>query len=451
MRIFLIVWLGQIVSLLGSGLTEFALGVWVYQTTGSISQFALISLCIHLPNIIVSPFAGAIVDRWSRRRAMILSDSVTGVAAIVVLGLVLSDRLEIWHIYVGVIVSAVFNTFQWPAYIAAIAQLVPKENLGRANGMVQVARAVAKILGPIVAGFLLEAIELKGILLVDLCTFVFAISTLLWVRFPKVERTATTSQKVNLDRLWGDIASGWNYIAQRPGLLKLTMFFSISYFSEGMLQVLFWPLVLAIGSESELGMVLSVSGCGMLLGSVAIGAWGGPKRKMYGILGFVALQGLCLCLGGTQATVIGAAFGGFGYLFARPIVASCNQAIWQSKVPFDLQGRVFSLQGALERSLLVFAHLSAGPLVDGFLEPMMADNGLLANSIGRLIGTGSGRGIGLLFLVLGISNIIVTFIAYRSPRLRRIEQELPDASVANLQEATSETVSPDPYSATGVQ
>ena len=220
-------------SLLGSGLTEFALGVWVYQTTGSITQFALISLCIHLPNIIVSPFAGAIVDRWDRRWAMILSDSVTGVAAIVVLTLVLQNRLEIWHIYVGVAISSVFNAFQWPAYLAAIAQLVPKNNLSRANGMVQIAGAVAKISGPIVAGFLLSAVRLEGVLFIDLCTFVFAIVTLLSVRFPKFEQTSTPSKKVNLDRLWGDIVSGWNYIIQRPGLRTLTMFFAISYFSEG--------------------------------------------------------------------------------------------------------------------------------------------------------------------------------------------------------------------------
>lgn len=437
MRIFLIVWLGQIVSLLGSGLTEFALGVWVYQTTGSITQFALISLCIHLPNIIVSPFAGAIVDRWDRRWAMILSDSVTGVAAIVVLTLVLQNRLEIWHIYVGVAISSVFNAFQWPAYLAAIAQLVPKDNLSRANGMVQIAGAVAKISGPIVAGFLLSAVRLEGVLFIDLCTFVFAIVTLLCVRFPKFERTSTPSKKVNLDRLWGDIVSGWNYIIQRPGLRTLTMFFAISYFSEGMLQVLFWPFVLSVASSEALGMVLSISGCGMLLGSVAIGAWGGPKRRVYGILGFVSLQGLCLCFGGIQASVIGAAVSGFGYLFARPIIASCNQAIWQSKVPFDLQGRVFSLQGALERSLLVFAHLSAGPLVDGLLEPMMADNGLLADSVGRFLGTGDGRGISFLFLVLGISTIVVAIAAYRTPRLRRIEQELPDAIASHLEGAAS--------------
>ncbi|MBE9042227.1 MFS transporter, partial [Oscillatoriales cyanobacterium LEGE 11467] len=131
------------------------------------------------------------------------------------------------------------------------------------------------------------------------------------------------------------------------------------------------------------------------------------------------------------------AVSGFGYLFARPIVASCNQAIWQSKVPFDLQGRVFSLQRALERSLLVLAHLSAGPLVDGLLEPMMADNGLLAGSIGRIIGTGTGRGISLLFLVLGISTIVVAILAYRTPRLRRIEQELPDAIASHLEGAAS--------------
>lgn len=433
MRIFILVWWGQLVSLLGSNLTEFALGVWVLQKTGSITQFALISLCIHLPNLIASPLAGTIVDRWERRRAMILSDSVSGVVEVLVMILAFSNHLEVWHIYIAVAISSLFGAFQWPAYTAAITQLVPKHQLDRANGMVQVSRATAKILGPVIAGVLVEIIGIKGILVVDFSSFLFALVTLLSVRFPKVETRAPREKKsLGIGQLWREMVSGWNYIAVRPGLLMLMMFFIVTYFSEGLLQVLLWPMMLDSASGVGLGVVLSVAGCGMLFGSLAISAWGGPKRRMYGIFLFVFIQGACLCLGGIRSTVMVAAFVGFGYLFSRPIIATCNQTIWQTKVPLHLQGRVFALQNVLEKSLLIIALLSAGPLVDLVFDPLMATDGLLAGTIGKLIGVGPRRGIGLLFVLMGMLNILVTVIAYRTPRLRRVEKELPDAIPSNF-------------------
>lgn len=433
MRIFILVWWGQLVSLLGSNLTEFALGVWVLQKTGSITQFALISLCIHLPNLIASPLAGTIVDRWERRRAMILSDSVSGVVEVLVMILAFSNHLEVWHIYIAVAISSLFGAFQWPAYTAAITQLVPKHQLDRANGMVQVSRATAKILGPVIAGVLVGIIGIKGILVVDFSSFLFALVTLLSVRFPKVETRAPREKKsLGIRQLWRETLSGWNYIAVRPGLLMLMMFFIVTYFSEGLLQVLLWPMMLETASGVGLGVVLSVAGCGMLFGSLAISAWGGPKRRMYGIFLFVFIQGACLCLGGIRSTVMVAAIVGFGYLFSRPIIATCNQTIWQTKVPLHLQGRVFALQNVLEKSLLIIALLSAGPLVDLVFDPLMATDGLLAGTIGKLIGVGPRRGIGLLFVLMGMLNILVTVIAYRTPRLRRVEKELPDAIPSNF-------------------
>lgn len=431
MPIFLLIWLGQIVSLLGSSLSEFALGVWVYQSTGSITQFALISVCIHLPNLLISPLAGAIVDRCSRRWAMVLSDSVAGIGTLVIMALVFSDRLEVWHIYIAVGFSSFFNAFQWPAYIASIAQLVPKQHLSRANGMVQVSRAIAKISGPTIAGVLISIIHIEGILLVDFSTFLFALITLLCVRFPKLEQTQPQSRILKPNQLWQDTLSGWHYIVARPGLLKLMLFFVVTYFSEGILQVLFWPLVLSFASSQELGLVLSVSGFGLLFGSLAVSIWGGPKRRVYAILVFVCVQGACLCMGGLKPSVFLAGLGGFGYLFARPFIVSYNQSIWQCKVPMDLQGRVFALQSVVERSLLITAHLSIGPLVDQIFEPLLAPNGLLADSVGKLIGVGTGRGMGFLLMLLGISNIVMAIIAYRTPGLRRVEKELPDVLPSN--------------------
>lgn len=429
MRIFFVIWLGQVVSLLGSKLTEFAMGVWVYQNTGSMTQFGYVILLMYLPNVLISPIAGVLIDRWNRRYALILSDTAAGICALVVMVLVSLGRLEVWHIYLTVTVISVFNAFQLPAYTAAIAQLIPKEYQSRMNGMVQISKAIAKLLSPMIAGFLVTSIGLKGILFIDFSTFLFALTTLLVVRFPKFENPEShPRKKYQKYQLWRETISSWRYIVVRPGLLRLLIFITITYFTTGVLEVAFWPLVLTIASSKELGIVLSVGGCGMLLGSLAIGAWGGPKRRIYGILNFVPLQGAFMLLGGWQTTLNLLFLGIFGYLFAQPIVVSCNQAIWQSKVPLHLQGRIFALQQMLERSLSILAYLVTGPLVDNILEPLMAEDGILANSIiGRASGLGAGRGIALLLFLVGMLNILATIIAYRQPRLRRLEEELPDA------------------------
>ncbi|MGF1481463.1 MAG: MFS transporter [Cyanophyceae cyanobacterium] len=430
MRIFLTVWFGQVISLLGSKLTEFALGVWVYQKTGSITQFALTVLLIYLPNVLISPVAGALVDRWNRRWAMMLSDSVAGISTLAIFALVYWDRLELWHVYVAITVSSIFNAFQLPAYTAATTQLVPKRHLSRANGMVQISKATAKLTAPLLAGFLIKLIALEGILLLDVGSFVFALTTLLAVRFPRTRHKR--SRAVKASHLLRETLSSWHYISKRPGLVKLLTFIAVTYFTVGTLEVLFWPFVLNMASSTELGLVLSIGGSGMLFGSLVMSAWGGPKRRVYAILSFVPLQGVLVFLSGASSSLMMAGVGVFGYLFAQPIIVSCNQAIWQSKVPVSLQGRVFAVQVMLERSLSIVAYVLVGPLVDRVLEPMMAADGLLATSIGVFIGVGPGRGISLLLCLLGIFNIVATAIAAQEPRLRRVEEEVPDAAASVL-------------------
>jgi MFS family permease len=442
MQTFLFICFGQLISLVGSGLTSFALGVWVYQTTGSVTQFALISLFIHLPNIIISPVVGAIVDRWDRRWAMILSDSVAGIGTLAIWMLLFCDRLEIWHIYVAVGFNSIFNAFQWPAYSATIGLLVHKQHLARANGAVQISRATAKILSPALAGVLVAIIHLEGILAIDFATFLVALAIMLMVRFPQPEKTTKKSAKWrDLSRdLSQEIVSGWNYITFRPGLRGLLTFFTVVYFTMGILEVLFWPLMLNFSSSQELGMVLSIGGFGWLLGSITMSAWGGPRRKISGIYFFVPFQGLLLCLGVFNSSVALAGLAVFGFLFAYPIVISCNQTIWQTKVPVDLQGRVFALQQAVEKSASILAYIITGPIVDRIFEPLLLSDGLLAGTIGRAIGIGPGRGSAFFLILMGLINILATFIAYQNRQIRRVEVMVRDPilSASNSTDSSSD-------------
>ncbi|GAB4164984.1 MAG: hypothetical protein Fur0021_40540 [Candidatus Promineifilaceae bacterium] len=427
---FFVIWGGQLISLIGSGLTSFALSVWVYQSTGSATQLALVTLSFYVGIVVMSPLAGSLVDRWNKRIAMIISDSGAALSTLFIALLFWSGRLEIWHIYVSVAANAAFRSIQWPAYASVIARLVPKEQLGRANGLVQLGRGVGEIASPVLAGALLPLIQLQGVILVDFATFLFAVLTLALVRLPHLAATPAAgipTAEPGERSLWREAAAGWRYMRQRPGLMGLLLFMSLIGFIYGMAQVLFIPLVLEFAAETTLGRIMSVGSLGMLVGGGLMSALGGPKRRVYGVLGPGFLMGAGLLLIGLrpQATLITVAM--FLALFTVPIIAGSDEALWQSKVSPDIQGRVFALKNAATTAVLPLASLAAGPLADYVFEPLLVVDGPLNQSMGRVIGVGAGRGIGLLFMVLGLVVIFITIAALLSPRVRHVEDELPDA------------------------
>ena len=426
-RIFIVVWLGQFVSLVGSGLTSFALGLWVYERTGSVTQFALIGLFTVLPGVILSPLAGALVDRWDRRWVMILSDTGAGFCTLMMVLLFLTSQVKILYICLVAGASAAFNIFQWPAYSAATTLLVSKHNLGRANGMVQFGRAASEILAPMLAGSLVLTIQVEGVLLIDFVTFLFAVTTLFFVRFPKPEITAVG--QVGKGALWREAAYGWTYIAARRGLLGLLVFFAIVNFLWGLVGASITPMILGFASANVLGIIISVAGGGMLVGSLAMSAWGGPRRRINGVLLFELLSGLCFLLIGLRPSAWLVAIGAFCAHLTIAVVYGSNQAIWQIKVPPDVQGRVFATQQMIATSTRPLAYLVAGPLADKLFEPLLAPAGPLTGSIGQIVGVGSGRGIGLLFLIMGVLKVAVSLGGYLYSPIRSVEDESPNVCV----------------------
>lgn len=427
MQTFMVIWIGQVISFVGSGMTNFALGIWVYQRTGSVTQFALISTFIVLPGVLVSPLAGALVDRWDRRRAMILSDAGSGVALLGIVMLLALGRLEIWHIYLALLIRSTFGAFRWPAYAAAVPLLVPKQQLGRANGMVQIGQSLSPIVSPLAAGVLIKVIGVKGVISIDIATFVFALATLLVVRIPQAERRAAGGSGGGGGSLRQEIGYGLRYLRQRPGLLGLLFLFAVINFLVGIVSVLATPLVLAFASPSVLGTIVGIGGSGMLVGSIILSVWGGPKRRIYGVLGFSMLAGLCILVGGLRPSATLIASSAFVFYLCLPIVNGSSQAIWQSKIAPELQGRIFSLRSMVAMSCMPLAYILAGSLSDYVFGPLLAAGGPLAGSVGRLIGVGPGRGIGFLFMVMGALTMLATTLGYLSPKVRLVESQLPDA------------------------
>ena len=424
MKIFTLVWLGQFVSIIGSTLTSFALGVWVYQGTESVTQFALISLFTTLPAIVISPLSGALVDCWNRRWVMILSDFGESFNTLVIVLLLFTARLEVWHIYLATAISSIYSAFQLPAYNAITTTLVPKKHLGRANGMSQVGISIARLFSPLLAGFLVGTIQIQGVILLDFATFLFALLTLLFVRIPKPE--TTSENDVEKGWLLHEAIYGWNYVMERPGLLGLLIFFATSNFLMGVVWVLATPLVLSFASVATLGTVLSIGGSGMLVGSLMMSFLGEPQRNVNSMIGFTLLGGLCILTAGLRPSIPLFTIAIFFFFLGRPIIISSNQVVLQRKVLPEVQGRVFALSGMIAGAAMPLAYLIAGPLADQVFEPLLATNGLLAGSIGQIIGVGPGRGIGLLFIIVGMLTATTAVAAYQYPRLRLVEKELPD-------------------------
>lgn len=427
MKTFFLIWAGELISMIGSGMTAFALGVWIYQQTGRATPFALVAFGSQLPRILLSPVAGTLVDRWDRRKVMILADTGSALLTLGVAIMLTFSNLQIWHIFTMVILSSCFSAFQEPAYTASITMLVPKKELGRASGLVQTGQSLETLLSPVLAGILFVAVGLPGIIMIDFITFFFAVGALLVVRIPQPEYVASEQSGPRATVLQ-DAIFGLKYLLARTGLLGLLIYFALVNFFLNISVVLSGPLVLSFSTAAGLGIVQTASGAGMLIGSILLSAWGGPKRRVPGIIGFILLGSCGLLLMGLRPSVVVIAAGFFLLLFSIPLASGPSQALFQSKVAPGVQGRVFAIRMMISRSMMPLAFLLAGPLSDKIFEPLMQSGGRLTQiGLGNLLGAGPGRGTGLIFIIAATILILASLGAFMYKPIRNLEDDLPDA------------------------
>lgn len=432
---FTIVWIGQIVSVLATNMSLFALTIWVFEETGSATALGLMQVFFITPLLIITPFAGVMVDRYNRKLMMMVSDLTAGIATISILTLQAFGVLEVWHLYAAAIVQGLGNAFQWPAYSATISTMIPKEKYTRANGMMSLIDMGPGVLAPMLAGALLPVIGLTGILSLDVVTFLLAIGVLLFVHIPQPRRTAEGAQAQG--NIFSEAAFGFRYIFARPSLLGLQLiFFSGNLFTGIAFTVLAPMVLLRTGNDSvSLGLVQSAGAIGGVLGGIAMSAWGGFRRRVHGVLGgwiissfFLAVVGL-----GTSVSIWIVALALSSLV--GPLINGSNQAIWQSKVPPDLQGRVFSARMLIAWMTNPISPLIAGTLADYVLEPGMRASGGLASTFGWLVSPGPGAGMGLLIFFSSFGGILAGLIGYFVRYIRHAEEILPDHDVVATAEA----------------
>jgi MFS family permease len=427
-RDFWLIIFSQWMSLIGSELTLFVLGVLVWQQTGSTMQLTFVAAATLLPEVIFAPLAGVVADRWDRRHVLILSDSGAGLSTLALLLLLMGTRIELWHIYLLLAVRSTFHALQWPAYSAATTLLVEKEHLSKAHALWELNTASARTIAPLLGGVMFRTLSLQGAVLFDFATFLCAVGLLLISRIPTPVRT--TTGRGGKGSLIGEVASGWSYITARPGLKALLFYVASSNLYLAMTSTtLLTPLVLSFASRVELGWVMSAGGTGLIIGCLVVFAGARPRKLVYGVMGSYAWRGASsLATGLTFYAPFIALLSGVNWFFYS-IQASCSQAIWQKKVAPDMQGRVIALRRTVTQFPVVLSRLMGGVLADYIFEPLLVVGGPLAPSVGRLTGVGPGRGIAFMYLLTGLLLVIHTAQSLRNRRLTQVEAELPDVDI----------------------
>ena len=426
MLAFLLVWIGQIISVLGSGMTAFGLTIWMYQQTKSATAMAMMQVAFITPFLLLSPVAGVMVDRYNRKLMMMISDLAGGLTTVGLLILFATGHIQFWHLYVAQVIKGIGNTFQWPAYSAAITTMVPKKQYGRVNGLMSLQEAGPGVLAPLLAGALLPFLKIAGIMVIDAVTFILAIGALLFAFVPQPEKTEEGRQ--GQGNLWKESLYGFRYIFSRPSLLGLQLIFFGGNFFSGISGAILAPMILARTNSSSLifGSVETAGAIGGIAGGLLMSAWGGFKRQVHGVLAGHMMLGVCAALLGIvtglplwipvmvlmEITIV--------------VVNASNQAIWQAKVAPDVQGRVFSARRLIAWVTNPITPIIGGTLADFVLEPVMKTHSGLATVFGPLVGSGPGAGMGLLFFFCGLGVILVGLAGYFIRPVRAAESILPD-------------------------
>ncbi len=425
MRAFIKIWVGQLVSTIGSYMTVFALMIWIWQETGSATTLALVTFFSQLPRIAVTPFAGIIVDRFARKQLMLLGDVVAAVGTLAIGLLFWQGQLQLWHLYIVVTIYGCFGQLQTLAYSTSIALLVDKENYTRAESMVAAVGYSGAIFSPILAGSLYPLIGLTGIIAIDLATFGIAFVILMLSTIPKPKESETPAVIG-----WQDLTFGFRYIWSKPGLIAMVIAFSCFAVPSDVGKALYNPMILARsgGDAQVLGWVTTAAGVGGVLGALAVGASGGFKRRIHGmLLGFIAtgLFKVILALGQTPLVWM---FSHFAATLAIPLFYSSSNAIWYAKVPPELQGRVLAADQMIGLGVGALAPLIAGPLADRVFEPAMQPGGALSPIFSPLFGNGAGSGMALMYAISAALMVLVGIGGYSFRQLRDVEILLPDHS-----------------------
>lgn len=415
---FLLIWFGQFISMIGSGLTIFALGVFVYQQTHAVSSYTSILLCVFLPPFILRPFGGILADRHDRRLMMLIGDLGATLGLLFIFFMMLKGNIQLWQIYLGIAISSIFSAFQDPAYKASVTDLLSEAQYAKASGLVQLASSAQHLISPFLAGILLTIIDIKFIFMIDISTFLIASAIIIWIR-KTLGITKTEKPKQNFI---ADFKEGITEFSKNKGVVWLVGIIMIVLFFVGLLQALFLPMLLSLTSPKIAGITQSVSASGMLIGSLFIGLFGSKNKHVKVLSISLFLAGLFFANLGLSTSIIFIIIVGFMFFAVLPFINTSIEVLIRINIDNKKQGRVWSIISTITYLGSVVAFVVAGFLADKVFNPLLEINGKLAGTVGSIIGVGEGRGIGLMLIISGIMISFISISILKNKFIRNLER-----------------------------
>lgn len=414
---------GQLISILGSAMSNFAIGIWIWKTTGKATPFSMISVAFALSSLLFTPIAGVLVDRWPRKLSLILPAVVSSLMMGFLLVLFISNQIRLPYIYISAFIMGVANSFEFPAFTSLVTVMLPKEQYNKGNSYLSLIESAPGILAPILAGFLMTFMGIPGILAIDIVTFIVVILVILKIRIPHISEKIQKSG-YRLREIAKEAWEGFQFMGSRKPLLYLLMMWFFLNFFGGFSGVLFTPYILAKTNNNQLflGTVNGAFGLGGILCAVLLMVWMGPKKKIKGLLsglmiGYLSTVLFVFC-GPLYQFVAMALLGSFGNTFAYTF----SQSIWQTKTPILLQGRVFSARKIIAQISGPITMGISGPLVDYVLFPIVKNNPFLP----MWLGTGKANALALSILFGGTLSLTTVIVAMTNKKIRQIETVIPD-------------------------
>lgn len=415
LKTFIILWLTQALSSLGSSMTGFALVIWLYNDSGSALTTALLTVCSYAPYVIVSIFAGAISDKWNKKAVMLVCDSFAALTTVCILVLFKTNSLEVWHLYILNALNGLMNSVQSPASDVATTLLTPEKHYQKTSAMRYFSTSLVSILTPVLAAAIVSFAGLDAVIAFDLATFAVAFTVLLFfIKIPEVPQNESSKET-----LLQSAKGGISYLGRNKGILCMILFLSAINFIASIYNAALPALILSKSNEAALGAVSSSVGIATLVGSVIATVFPKPKSRSKTICACLIVsmstENFLLAFGNnTIAWCIGAVF---GWLFI-PLMSANYDVIFRSTVPKEMLGRVYSVRNTLQFFSIPVGYFLGGFLVDKVFEPFMAgtENTLLLN----IFGTEKGSGAALLFFVIGIAGVIVCAVFSRIKALREL-------------------------------
>ena len=427
-RPFTILLIAQAISLFGSSLTGFALGVWAYKEVGSVTIYSMIALANILPMVLLSPLAGAVVDRVNRKMIIIVAQlAAISITALLTL-LYWQEVLEPWHIIALVALNSVFNAFVLPSISATVPLMVHKSDLTRANGLISLSFGLIELTTPALAGIIYTQIGMEMIFFIDIITFVIGISALIFIRIPQPKfKSDADKERAHKESLWQSIVEGWLYLKSEPSMVAMLGFYAAVAATLVAVGIMVQPMMLGFMDAQHMGIIMSGAASGVLLGSILMVALKNIEVHMPIILSvtFIVALGCIFTPMFTVSWQIG--IGGFIMMCCFPIFDTNNRALFQRKVEATKLGRIIGLRNfalGISQSIML---IGAGPMADKIFEPAMQEGGFLTPYFAGIYGTGQGRGIAVMISMLGVILAMLVISAFLVRKIRCIDSLIADA------------------------